>query len=440
MDHVLVTEWRLALHQRPTPALVAYARLLSAGDAELERLVERELAENPALERRDDAPAPVLPGTGPAVTATDPADEPGLLDDLASDARATLPAHDHPVLDHVLGSLDDHGFLPLTAAELARATGAPEARVEAVLALVRALGPSGFARHGTADFLDAQLRDLDAAPALVALARRLVADGLPELAAGRYGALARRFGVERDGIVAARDLLRRRTTPYPVLDRPLRRHGIDTARLPEVVVVEDGAELRVVLPEQERHALRVAPSYTGVAGAGAAAARRRGQAFLHRLEDRWATIRRVVERALDDQRAFVRHGPAALRPLTRAQVAAALGLHESTVSRVVAGRSALLPCGRVVALGDLFTARLAPQEALRRIVAEETRPRSDAELAAALAAAGHPVARRTVAKYRAAMDIAPCAQRSGEARFAPAAPDAKQRSPAPPAAAAGHGR
>jgi RNA polymerase sigma-54 factor len=122
-------------------------------------------------------------------------------------------------------------------------------------------------------------------------------------------------------------------------------------------------------------------------------------------------MRCVVEHTAREQRAFVLHGPAALLPLTRAQVATAIGVHESTVSRAVAGRSALLPCGRVVELKAFFCASLCAHEALRELVAREQRPLSDDELAAALSAGGHPVARRTVAKYRSVLGIPPSARR-----------------------------
>jgi RNA polymerase sigma-54 factor len=271
--------------------------------------------------------------------------------------------------------------------------------------------------------LDAQLERLDAEPQLVALARRLVAGSLGDLAAGRYGVLARRLGVDRERVVAARDLIRTRLRPFPVFDVPL-RGGHEPPSAPDIVIEvhpDDPAELRIELTEERRFALRVSPLYDGLrdsAGALDPGDRRRAaeqatsaRAFVRRLHERWSTIRRVVEYTVGHQRAFVLRGPAALRPLTRSSVAAALGVHESTVSRAVAGRSVLLPCGRLVELKDFFRAALSAQEALRELVARETRPLSDDDLAAALRAGGHRVARRTVAKYRGLLDIPPSAQR-----------------------------
>jgi RNA polymerase sigma-54 factor len=425
MAFELSMQGRQLLELRPTAALVAYAQLLAVPSGEVERLVERELLDNPALEHAEpaSAPAPRLPGWVAEAAPSEPADEPGLLAQLGRDARASLPREDHAALDFLLGSIDDRGFLTVDPEVAAHAVGAPAQRVHAVHALLRELGPLGFASRDVRDCLDTQLDHVDAEPQLVALARRLVASSLGDLAAGRYGALARRLGVDRARVVAARDLIRARLRPFPVFDAPL-RGGHQPPSAPDIVIEmhpDDATELRIVLTEERRFALRVSPLYDGLrSGASplgpderrrAAEQATSARAFVRRLHERWSTIRRVVEYTVAHQRAFVLRGPAALRPLTRAAVAAELGVHESTVSRAVAGRSVLLPSGRLVELKDFFCASLSTQEALRELVARETRPLSDDDLAAALNAGGHRVARRTVAKYRGLLDIPPSTQR-----------------------------
>ena len=295
--------------------------------------------------------------------------------------------------------------------------------MRAVHALVRELGPLGFASRDIRDCLDAQLDQVAADPQLVALARRIVASSLDDLAAGRYGALSRRLGVDRARVVAVRDLIRARLRPFPVLDAPL-RGGQEPPSAPDIIVEvdpDDPAELRIELTEERRFALRVSPAYDGLgprarahAGRAAhgAASRRRTRAAscaacrsAGRRSGAWSSTPSITS-----ARSCSR-GPAALRPLTRAAVAAEIGLHESTVSRAVAGRSVLLPCGRLVELRDFFCASLSAQEALRELIARETRPLSDDDLAAALNAGGHRVARRTVTKYRGLLDIPPSAKR-----------------------------
>jgi RNA polymerase sigma-54 factor len=167
------------------------------------------------------------------------------------------------------------------------------------------------------------------------------------------------------------------------------------------------------LLEPARVALTISPVYRDLAtGAPDHTVKRHaqlhlGQArlFLSRLEQRWRTIQVVAEQVVARQRRFLRDGPAFLEPLTRAEVAAALGLHESTVCRAVADRYAQLPSGRTVPMSRFFGRAPGLPEALAQAVAAERRPMSDAELAQVLGRRGFPVARRTVAKYRHRLGI-----------------------------------
>lgn len=133
---------------------------------------------------------------------------------------------------------------------------------------------------------------------------------------------------------------------------------------------------------------------------------RRASWFIARLDERFRTIRQVVEYAANRQRGFVLGGPRYLEPLAQAEAARDLGIHESTVSRAVAGKYMMMPSRAVVPVQDFFRAGLAPQEALRQLIAAEDHPLSDAELAQRLSAQGFSVARRTVAKYRDRLGLA----------------------------------
>jgi len=99
----------------------------------------------------------------------------------------------------------------------------------------------------------------------------------------------------------------------------------------------------------------------------------------------------------------VRH----LRPLTRAQVAAVTGLHESTVSRATAGKFVMLPNRQVVPFSDFFTASLSVKDVIKEIVIREGKPMTDREIVSRLKDQGIRVARRTVAKYRSQLGILP---------------------------------
>src|SRR5690606_2852528 len=138
--------------------------------------------------------------------------------------------------------------------------------------------------------------------------------------------------------------------------------------------------------------------------------------LLKGLQARGETLLKVMDRVLREQAGFLEFGEQALRPLTLREVAAAIGMHESTVSRAVARKHARTPRGTIplraffssgIDTGTGEASSTAIQALLRRMVeAEDPRhPLSDARLADALKAAGIPVARRTVAKYREILGI-----------------------------------
>jgi RNA polymerase sigma-54 factor len=125
------------------------------------------------------------------------------------------------------------------------------------------------------------------------------------------------------------------------------------------------------------------------------------------VQQRNQTMRRLMEIVSTEQRSFILGGDGDLKPLTRAQIARALGVHESTISRAVAGTSAALPDGRIVPLAKFFDRSLSVRDRVRCLVEAETRPMTDDEIALALAREGVHVARRTVAKYRNMLGILP---------------------------------
>ena len=107
------------------------------------------------------------------------------------------------------------------------------------------------------------------------------------------------------------------------------------------------------------------------------------------------------------QREFFLHGDAHLLPITRASLAKALDVHESTISRAVSGKAVQLHTGRIIPLAKLFDRSLHIRTALGLIIDQETKPLTDTQLAKLLKEKGFPVARRTVAKYRSMEGILP---------------------------------
>jgi RNA polymerase sigma-54 factor len=108
------------------------------------------------------------------------------------------------------------------------------------------------------------------------------------------------------------------------------------------------------------------------------------------------------------QRKFILHGEVHLLPFTRARMAGELEVHESTISRAVSDKAVQLPSGRIIPLSTFFDRNLQVRTILKQIINQESSANfSDSQLADILKQNGYPVARRTVAKYRAMEGILP---------------------------------
>jgi RNA polymerase sigma-54 factor len=395
---------------RASPALLAFVELLALPIAGLEELVELELADNPALERVEPLGGASGGDSSPAVAYV-----PSPRERLLAEVALALPAGDRALAEYVIGSLDDRGFLDRDTDTLAQATGVEVERVERVLRAVRDAGPPGIGARGARECLLLQLERFRGDP-VAELAQRVLAEHLEELARSRDDMIAAALDVTRGDVERVRTFIRTYLRP----DAGLGESAPPPPLVPDVVVLERPDEpgvYDVELREDRSLGVALSPLYERLAhdGCGLSQHERacvqsqvaQARAFLERVRRRRATLRRVAEFVIEYQRPFLREGARALRPLTRAEVANHLGLHESTVGRAVGGRYVRLPSGRIVPCAIFFRPSLGAEEALASLVAGEEHPRSDAELADALAARGFSVARRTVAKYRARLGILP---------------------------------
>lgn len=423
------------LEQRASPELLAYAGLLALPTLELESLVEREAERNPALERLQTPACPLCGEPGPVcacrtrrrrAAATDVvgvdaldghvAAEPTPAEAMMAELAPMVATGDRHVLAYVLGSLDGRGFIETPVEEMACRLGVSRARVRTVLNVLRHHGPAGVGASNLRDCLLLQLDRMEKPGTEVRLARSIVDRHLEHLAAGRIGAIAAALEISRAEVVGAAELIRTRLRPYASLDPPRFQCAAPPA-IPDVVIrerVDAPGEFSVEILERRRVRLVVAPSYAEAACApGLARAERErveaqlveARGFLDRLERRWQTMRAVAEFVVARQRDYLARGPRHMRRLTRAEVAAGVGFHESTVSRATNRRYVLLPDGRVALFAHFFEAARGPRTVLAQLIAEERSPLTDAVLADELTRMGYPLARRTVTKYREHLGI-----------------------------------
>jgi RNA polymerase sigma-54 factor len=134
--------------------------------------------------------------------------------------------------------------------------------------------------------------------------------------------------------------------------------------------------------------------------------------FVKCIQQRNNTMRMLMELLVTKQRQYILEGARYLTPMTRAEVADHIGVHESTVSRAVSNKSVALPDGRIIPLAKFFDRSLSVRDRIKEIVREEREPLTDDAIASQLKKDGIKIARRTVAKYRSIEGILPARLRA----------------------------
>jgi RNA polymerase sigma-54 factor len=457
----------LRLRATATAHLAQTMTLIALPAAELEAAVSAELASNPALElladsrcpscgrRLKERPCPVCSrqrdgADGPIVYLSSrtrmhgdfPADrdddretpEPPAPEKLAEHVlRQIAPmiaTEDRPIAAYLLMRLDERGFLPEMPVESALFLRVSLARVEAVLTLVQHADPPGLAAHDTQESLLLQIDSLEEEGSVHPLARACIRDHWDSLGRRDLGRIARELHVPRHQVVEADLFIRRNLTPFPAQafwgdgrGRVAFDPASGFAGQPDAVITPpaDGAtgSLRVEVFTPVEGWLRVDPRFKEALADCPEGEREsweryaaRAQLFAKCLRQRNNTMCRLMETLAREQRPFILGGDRDLKPMTRASLATRLEVHESTISRAVAHKTVALPDGRIVALAKFFDRSLSVRDALKTIVAAEIRPLTDDQISTRLAGLGYKVARRTVAKYRAAEGILPAIARA----------------------------
>jgi RNA polymerase sigma-54 factor len=400
-------------------SLVTAIQTLRADAIGLTRYLEEAAAANPALvlEQPSLLPQEWLPrwtpalGLAPAATGLQAeAAAPGLIAHVMAHvaSRLTSPRSREIALGFV-EALEPSGWLGRPVSAISADLGCALREALAVLDVLQEIEPRGLFARSLAECLLLQAREagVDDAPMTVIL------DNLSWLAQGDFARLARAAGVN-EAEIAARLRIIRGFDPKP---GAAFQQGAAPVREPDLVATRQGDGWQIAL------------NRSALPGLSLAADRKLGQrgaarALIAQVASRNATLLRVGQEVLLRQWRALDQGLGAIVPMRMADVAASLGLHESTVSRVVAGTAVDTPRGTWW-LRHLFsadrgggTSAVALRDRLEGLIAEEDRqtPLSDAALAAALSAAeGVAIARRTVAKYRGLLRIPPAHARRATA-------------------------
>jgi RNA polymerase sigma-54 factor len=324
--------------------------------------------------------------------------------------------------DAIIQNLDADGLLRASVEEIANLGPYPVEEVQKALTLIQGLDPSGVAARDLCECLRLQLRNLglEGSPTDV-----MVREHMKQLQSHQYPEIGRQMGLSPDEVSHHLEIIKR-LDPKPGL-----KYSPDksTYIIPDVFVVKEGDDYKIILNDDGLPKLRISPTYKrmlDVKEVGSEETRnyvkeklRSALWLLKSVDQRQRTIYKVSESIIRHQRGFLDSGITHLRPLVLRDVATDIGMHESTVSRVVANKYMHTPrgvyelrfffhSGITSNMGEAISSVTIKDKIRKMIEAEDPfRPLSDSRIAELLGSDGLPLARRTVAKYREELRIPP---------------------------------
>ncbi len=473
MAYELKQELKLTQSLVMTPQLQLAIKLLQLSRLELVEMVREEVQTNPVLE---DVSAPEVASGAPEAPAEAPPkpeidwetylqgqseyrqggidfsqrDEEeddfmsnvsaaggSLSDHLAWQLGICGLAHEDSVLgEFIIGNIDEDGYMRLlerdpsssdaeheaaSLEEIARCAGVSVEDAGRVLSAIQQFDPPGVGSRTLRECLLIQARGLDVRDTVV---EEIIASHLEKLANRNYKAIAKALGVQVEEVFEAARVINKSLNPTPGSG-----FGIDESRtiVPDIFIYKVGDEYVISLNEDGMPKLKISPYYRELlkTGGGAAADNAKGYIqdklrsavwLIKSVHQRQRTVYRVVECIVRFQREFLDQGLKYLKPLVLKDVAAEIGVHESTVSRVTSNKYVQTPRG-IFELkyffsngmssgdsGEEVTAEYIKEKVRKIIEAEDSKhPLSDAQIADKLKESGIVVARRTATKYREAM-------------------------------------
>jgi RNA polymerase sigma-54 factor len=341
---------------------------------------------------------------------------------------AKLEPREFGIARAIIDAISDDGYLTEPLEEIAN-TLRPEiecdaAEVESVLGGVQALDPPGVGARSVGECIELQLRQLDPATPGFNTAIEIARHHLELVAERELSLLRRELRATEEEIACALALVR---SCHP---RPGATVSTGAAEyvVPDVFVRRTDHGWSVEINAATLPKVRLNNSYASLIGRNASHATMRAQLqearwLLKSLEIRHETLIKVARSIVERQQAFLEHGDEHMRPMILKDIAEAVGMHESTISRVTSGKYMHTPRGvfelryffssQVEGADGSGTSSTAIRAKIKKLVKEEDAetPLSDGRIAELLSGEGIPVARRTVAKYREAMGIAPSNER-----------------------------
>lgn len=334
---------------------------------------------------------------------------------------AMLEEEEQRICEAIIGNIDDNGYLQADTTDIAEQLGASLDAVEKMRVLVQSLSPVGVGARNLRECLLIQLDRLGHREGLASL---IVDRYLDLLGAKKYRAIAQALDTSPEAVQKVAEIIE-------TLDpKPGRIFSIETPRyiIPDVFVEKEESDFTVIVNDDRIPHLRISSLYREIMKQKDIDSStkeyikekiRSAQWLIRSISQRQQTISNITEEIISRQRAFFEDGFDSLIPLTMEKIASSLGIHESTVSRAIAGKYIHTPhglfdmkfffsSGITTASGQHVSAHRVKRRISQMIETENPEePLSDQQIIENLRREGFNVARRTIAKYRQALGILP---------------------------------
>ncbi len=449
-----------------TAHLAQTMSLLVLSNMELRDKVLSELSSNPALELLEERVCPgcqrmlranatcpvcsrVQEGEGGPIVYLSPRDslsrpkkrqyddqpldrEPAAPEDLSiyvlRQLAADLQPEDRRLALYILASLDEDGFLNDPPPVIAQATRCSLPQVHRVINLINSADPIGLASQGPKQALLVQLNQLSSENPICELAERILNETFAELGRREFDKISHELDVKPNQVREAANFIHDNLNPYPARaywgsGRQPAAAEPDVYHTPDILIShnpnEESGPLVVEIFSPLSGWLRVNPLFKqAMENSNEERSEEwseqleKATLFVKCIQQRNNTMRRLMQLLVSQQEKFILDGPRHLKPMTRAEIADEVGVHESTISRAVANKSVALPDGRIIPVAKFFDRSLSVRDRIKEIVRNETEPLTDDQIVAILKKDGVKIARRTVAKYRSIEGILPARLRA----------------------------
>lgn len=346
-----------------------------------------------------------------------------------------LESDERQIAAMILTNLNEDGFLDIEIHEICRFHHTTPLKVEAVLKKIQRCDPLGVSARNIKEALLAQVDFLSESTRVPEFTHRAINEALDLLLKNKYSEVAKKLNTNTQKIELVSRYIGDNLNPFPARANwgNYRQPNDNTPEVfhqPDVMIYylnnKSGNPLVIEIITPSRGSLRINPMFKKALKDQAGEKHEewkkdmdKASLLIKCIQQRNNTMRQLMERLVEIQKSFIIHGDKYLEPLTRAQIAEELDVHESTISRAVSNKTVQLPNKKIIPMSKFFDRSLAVRAIMRNIIENERHAMNDTEILSHLETQGISIARRTVAKYRAMEGILPAHMRRVE-KFATA--------------------